>query len=234
MTASTQVQSSAWVHRWGWTLLHSLGAMAVVGLLVALMVNLLESEAEATPATARREETVAAEYASKIKSVLPAGWSIIRDKNLVTIRREKPVEWYGTISLPMHKDKADLKARGFVHFSPYTITLEFFAPMTEVAVARLEEENRKTEAEYDRQHPQPVLGKPLGPPKELTDRLHHIPNVFSADCSVLMTPWITGWLAFYDQKDAVECRGIERSVHRILSGRKAQPGDHGKVEGDLR
>lgn len=60
-----------------------------------------------------------------IKAVLPTGWSIKREKNVVTICREKPIEWYGTISLPQHKDLADLKAKGFIHSGSYTITLEF-------------------------------------------------------------------------------------------------------------
>ena len=50
----------------------------------------------------------AADCATKMKPQLPAGWSVTAEKNVVTITRQKPVEWYGTISLPAHKDKADL------------------------------------------------------------------------------------------------------------------------------
>lgn len=37
-------------------------------------------------------------FATRIKPSLPTGWSVTREQNTVTIKRDHPVEWYGTIS----------------------------------------------------------------------------------------------------------------------------------------
>ncbi len=165
---------------------------------------------------AERSNKTAVEFSEKIKSVLPSGWSVKSDKNIVTVRRDKPIEWYGTISLPP-LGLADLKAQGFVHSGNYTIVLEFFPPMSKADIDELIEDNRSIEEHYDHQHPQPKDSKPLGTSKELLDSLHHIPNVLGKKCSVRLTPFIQGpGEAFFNEQDKKECEGVERDVRRLL------------------
>jgi uncharacterized protein (TIGR03067 family) len=152
----------------------------------------------------------------KLKTVLPVGWSLKREKNIVTIRRDKPIEWYGTISLPNHKDLADLKAKGFIHSGNYTITLEFFPPMSKAAVDKLVEENRRIEEQYYHEHPRPKNTKP-SVPWELQQSLHHIPNILMRHYSVVVVPFIHGYgIAFFDEQDKKECEGVEQDVRRLL------------------
>lgn len=158
----------------------------------------------------------AAEFAQKLKPQIPEGWTVAANKNIVTVSRQKPVEWYGTISLPAHNDKAELKAQGFVHSSPYTITVEFGPPLTPDAVAKLEEPNKRTMEDYYRQHPVDPHAKPTSPPKEVTDKLHHIPNVLTKDYSALVIPSIQGSLAFYSPEDEVECQRVEQRIKASL------------------
>ncbi len=165
------------------------------------------------PAERSPEGVVA--ISKKIKSILPTGWSIEREKNIVTIRRGKPIEWYGTISLPSH-DLAYLKAHGFIHSGTYTITLEFFPPMSKAAVAKLVEENRQIERRYYEEHPQPKNIKP-SVPWELQQSLHHIPDILTRHYSVLVTPSIHGYrLAFFNEEDKKECEGVEQNARRFL------------------
>ena len=159
----------------------------------------------------------AADGAVKIKPLLPAGWSIAVEKDIVTITREKPVEWYGTISLPAHNDKADLKARGFVQSGAYTITVNFGPPMTPLERSRLVDENTRMKEDYYQKHPVDPHDKPTAPPKELTEKLHRIPNLLAADYSAVVTPFIQGSLAFYDDGDKAECLRVEQAIRKVLS-----------------
>ena len=162
----------------------------------------------------------AADAAAKIKPQLPAGWSVAVEKDIVTITREKPIEWYSAISLPAHKDKADLKARGFVHSGTYTITVNFGPPMTPEDRSRLVDENARMTEDYYQKHPADPHGKPTAPPKELTEKLQRIPNLLAADYSAVVTPFISGWLAFYDEGDEVECLRVEQAIRKVLSDPK--------------
>jgi len=121
-----------------------------------------------------KQARTATAFVVKIKSLLPNGWSVKADKNTIIVRREKPIEYYGTISLPSH-DLAKLKAQGFVHSANYTIILEFFPPMSKAAVDKLIEENRRIEEQYYHEHPRPKNIKP-SVPWELKQSLHHIPT----------------------------------------------------------
>lgn len=170
-----------------------------------------------SPAKAFHAAVTAGVYAAKIKPVVPKGWALTTEKNVVTIRREQPIEWYGTISLPAHKGNADLKAMGCVHSGTYTIVMEFAPPMTAEESERLEKENKKISRDYLAAHPVHPNEKPTAPPRELTDRLHRIPDILLQDCSVFFKPYIHGSLAFYDDAVGTECKTVESEVRALLS-----------------
>ncbi len=195
-------------------------AMCLLVLSVASLAAPLAANAPASGNAATKSFDAAAKaktYADRIKAILPKGWSIKTEKNVVTISRDEKVEWYGTLQLPDHKDKADLKAQGFVHKSTYEIRMEFAPPMTEKEVARLKEENEQIEQKYYKAHPTPSNMIPSGPPKELRDQLHRIPNVLLGDCSVFFAATIEGDLAFYDDAVGRECNGMPKSVRDALN-----------------
>lgn len=180
-------------------------------------------DAEPSPANMPRNRNPAGRppeaivgVSKKIESILPTGWSLKQEKTIVTIKRDKPIEWYCTISLPNHKDLADLKAKGFIKSGTYTITLEFFPPMSQAAVDKLVEANRQIEERYYEKHPQPKNIKP-SVPWELQQSLHHIPDILTERYSVLVTPFIHGYrLAFFNEDDKKECEGVEQDVRRLL------------------
>lgn len=196
----------------------------IVLLLMVLMAPSLSLGQNAEPQPANmprnmnppeRPPEVVVDISKKIESILPVGWSLKREKNIITIRRDKPIEWYGTISLPSH-DLAYLKAHGFIQSGSYAITLEFFPPMSKAAVDRLVEDNRRIEERYYREHPQPKNIKP-SVPWELRQSLHHIPYIVTKQYAVLVTPFIHGYgVAFFDEQDKKECEGVERDVRRLL------------------
>jgi hypothetical protein len=158
----------------------------------------------------------ATELAEKIKPQLPAGWSVVALKNIVTVSRQKPVEWYCMISLPTH-DVAELKAMGFVQSGTCTITVELSPPLTPDEVARLEKENALATKEYYEKHPVDPLRKPTTPTRELTDRLHRIPNVLTPGYSALFTPFYKqGWMAFCDEGEKAECLRVEQTVSKSV------------------
>ena len=146
-----------------------------------------------------------------------SGWSAKSEKNVITVSRDKPIEWYGTISLPP-LGLTELKTQGFVHLGNYTITLEFFPPISKAAVDELIEANRQIEKEYDRKHPQPKKSKPLGLAKNVRDSMHRIPNILADRYSVLLTPFIKGpGKAFFNEQENKECKGVEQDVRRVLN-----------------
>jgi hypothetical protein len=203
----------------------------IISLLAALVSPFLSAGQAAQPAVSKEStktksveqpEKDAKEVLEKIKTKLPIGWSVKSDKNIVTVSRDKPIEWYGTISLPS-LGRAELKAQGFVHSGHYTITLEFFPPMSKSAIDKLIEANRRIEDEYDRKHPQPKNSKPLGPPKDMRDSMHHIPNILSDRYNVLLIPFIQGpGEAFFDEQEKKECEGVEQEVRRLLKSDEAR------------
>lgn len=163
-----------------------------------------------------QSKEIGADISKKLKSILPAGWSLKKSGNIITIKRDKPIEWYNTISLPFHRDLADLKARGFIQSGTYTITLEFFPPMSKMEVDKILEENSQIERRYYEKHPQPKNGKP-SVPRELEQSLRHIPDILTKHYSVLVTPFIDGpGMAFYDEKDKKKCEDVEQDVRRLL------------------
>lgn len=170
-----------------------------------------------------KQARIATEFVAKIKAVLPNGWSVKSEKNIIIVRREKPIEYYGTISLPSH-DLAELKAQGFVHSANYTVILEFFPLMSKAAVDKLIEVNRRIEEQYYHEHPRPKNVKP-SVSWELKQSLHHIPNVLAKNYSVLLTPFIQGpGLAFFNEQEKKECEGVEQELRRLLKAdAKAAP-----------
>ncbi|MCE5267519.1 MAG: tetratricopeptide repeat protein [Planctomycetaceae bacterium] len=171
--------------------------------------------------SADKQAKIVAAVVEKIKPLLPTGWSVRKDGNVFTIRRDKPIEWYGTISLPSH-NLAYLKNHGFIKSGRYTITLEFFPPLSKAAVDKLVEDNRRIEKQYYQAHPQPKNDKP-SLPWELEQSLHHIPDLLAKQYSVLVTPSINGWVAFYDEQDKKECEGVEQNVRRWLKADTEAP-----------
>jgi hypothetical protein len=172
--------------------------------------------------SAEQPEKDAAEFLEKIKTRLPGGWSIKREKNIITVSRDKPVEWYGTISSPYHHDLAELKAKGFVHSGNYTIILEFFPPMSKAAIDKLIEKNRRIEEQYELKHPQPKNSKPNGLPNDVRDSMHHVPNILVESYSVRLIPAIQGWRAFFNEQDKKECEGVKMDVRRLLKSDEAR------------
>lgn len=172
--------------------------------------------------SAEQSERDAAEVLEKIKTRLPNGWSVKSEKNITTVARDKPIEWYGTISLPP-LGLPELKAQGFVHSGNYTITLEFFPPMSKAAVDELIKANQRIEEQYDREHPQPKDSKPLGLPKDVRDSMHHIPNILVESYSVLLIPFIQGpGEAFFNEQEKKECEGVEQDVRQLLKSHEAR------------
>jgi hypothetical protein len=160
---------------------------------------------------------VAKAYSQKIAGVLPKGWSIVTAENVATIRRQEPVEWYGKVSLPYHKDKAELKSMGFIHSgTTYTIQLVFLPPMTAQEAQGLKQDNERMTREYRAAHPELQFTK-NGPPKEFTDQLHRVPDILASDCSVIVTPFTNGWVALYDDAIEAECKGVEQRVRDVLT-----------------
>ncbi len=156
-------------------------------------------------------------YADRIKAVLPKGWSVKTEKNAVTVSREDKVEWFGTVQLPDHKDKADLKSKGFVYLSTYEIRMEFAPPTTEKEIARLKEDNERIAERYYKFHPKSTSMIPVGDPWELRQLYHRIPNVLAGDCSVFFSTTVDGDLAFYDDAVGRECNGVAKIVRELLA-----------------
>lgn len=195
----------------------------ILGAVVVPSLSLGQSSKEAASKESKKtnptdqSQKIATVFLEKIRSKLPNGWSIKGKNNDLIVSRDKPIEWYGTISLPSHKDLADLKAQGFVQSGNYTITLEFFPPMSKAEVEKLTKENERIEENYYRKHPQPKNSKPLGLPKEVRESLHHIPNILAKNFSVLLTPFIQGpGEAFFNEQEKKECEGVEQAVTRLL------------------
>jgi hypothetical protein len=159
-----------------------------------------------------------AHCATKIQAQLPTGWNMAVVSNTITVSREKPIEWYGTISLP-HNNKAELKALGFVHPGTYTIRVDFGQPVTEEAREKLLAENKRIISEYYSRHPRDPPSKPSPPPKEVRNKLHRIPNILTARYSALVTPFIQDSMAFYDASVEAECSRVERMIREVV-GRK--------------
>lgn len=154
--------------------------------------------------------------AARVKAVLPAGWTLTSEKTTLTITRTVPAEWYGTVSMPS-SNKAELKAMGFVHEGNYKIWVDFGPPMTAVAVAKLVAQNQQATEAYYLQHPVNPRVKPSGPPaEELTRQLQWVPNLLAKEYSALVTPSVTGTLAFYDAAVQLECMAVEAVVRQAL------------------
>ena len=156
-------------------------------------------------------------YADRIKGILPKGWSIKTDKSVVTVSRDEKIESFYTVQLPGHKDKADLKAQGFVHASPYEIRLEFAPPTTEKEIARLKEDNERIAERYYKLHPKSTSMIPGGEPWELRQLYHRIPNVLAGDCGVFFRATVDGDRAFYDDAVGKECDDVAKSVRELLA-----------------
>jgi hypothetical protein len=189
-------------------------SVAIPAQALTILASAPASAAAGTPDCAE----LAAAQAARIKPILPKGWSIAVKKNVLTVRRDQPIAWYGTISLPAHRDKAELKAAGFVHSSTYQIEVEYAPPMTDAEAGRLAKENDQMTRAYDLAHPKPASGKPLAPPKELTDQLHRIPNVRTPAYSCFLTvgPVDDFSTAFYDDAVKTECTRLKQQVLRIV------------------
>jgi plasmid stabilization system protein ParE len=82
--------------------------------------------------------------------------------------------------------------------------------------ARLLKENADMSSAYSAAHPQRPSEKPSLPPRELTDRLHRVPNILLADSSVLLTVNIQPPLAFFDDAVGAECLQVEQTVRQLL------------------
>jgi hypothetical protein len=154
--------------------------------------------------------------AARVKAVLPAGWTLTSEKTTLIITRTVPAEWYGTVSMPS-SNKAELKAMGFVHTGNYKIWVDFGPPMTAVAVAKLVAQNQQATEAYYLAHPVNPRVKPSGPPaEELTRQLQWVPNLLAKEYSALVTPSVTGTLAFYDAAVQLECMAVEAVVRQTL------------------
>jgi hypothetical protein len=152
-----------------------------------------------------------------IKTRLRSGWSAKSEENVITVSRDKPIEWYGTIGLPP-VGLAELKDQGFVHSGNYNITLEFFPPMSQAAVDKLLAANRRIEEEYYSNQPQPKDSKPVGLPKNVRDSMQPIPNILADSYSVRLIPYIQGPSeAFFNEQEKKECEGVERDIRRVLN-----------------
>jgi len=176
----------------------------------------------------------------QIKSFLPAGWSVAVTDNIVLIKRDQPIESYGKVSLPYHRDRAELKAKGFVRESIYSIRLEFAAPVTEAEVTRRKQENEAVIRRYNLAN-QPALGKPTGLPREVADRLHRIPNMLTPNWALYRQVTPEGpWMAFYDDAVEIECRAIGEKVNQVIAELAVLPApalpDAGMapIEGEMR
>jgi hypothetical protein len=199
-----------------WLVVLMLAAMVVPSLSWGQGMNPANPRTPQKADPTEKQARIATEFVAKIKAVLPNGWSVKADKNTIIVRRDKPIKWYGTISLPSH-NLAYLKAHGFIHSETYTVVLEFFPPMSKAAVDELNEENRRIKEQYYHEHPRPKNVKP-SVPWELKQSLHHIPNVLAKNYSVLLTPFIQGpSLAFFNEQEKKECEGVEREVRRLLT-----------------
>ncbi|MCD4824089.1 MAG: tetratricopeptide repeat protein [Phycisphaerae bacterium] len=217
-----------------------LAGLAIVGLGISCTENKTSPTVPATQIAIR-------EYVRQIVAVLPKGWSVQTDKDIVVVSREKPIEidrrgWPCSPHMSadvrfMNKaeEKAYLKAEGLISSGTYSIKIRFAPPMSEAEAVRLSQENRETEERYYRKHPVSVSKtprKPLAPPKELTAALHPIPDILNSKCSIFLHISIRESRAFYNKSDEVECRKVERAVLGILKdngtqGRKspaAKPG----------
>lgn len=138
-----------------------------------------------------------------------------REQNTVTIKRDHPVEWYGTISLPAHRDKTELKARGFVLEGAYAIELEFVAPMTDVDAVRLTQVNAIIMGQYNAAHPD---RKPTDLPREVMHGLHRVPNIRTADFGLFFRASVEGpGQAFYDDGVRDECLRVRRDIEKCLA-----------------
>ncbi len=158
----------------------------------------------------------AGDLATQIKPHLPANWSLLVDKDTITITRKEPVEWFGNASLPTFKDKADLKAQGFVQSSTYTVIVKFASPLTPAEAENLEKQNLRMVEDYYQTHPVKPRRKPTSPPTELTQRLHPIPNVLTPEYSAFVTPFLHASEAFFSDEDGAECRRVEQAVLNVL------------------
>jgi len=162
---------------------------------------------------------VAESCGRQIKSFLPAGWAVTVTDNVVLVSREQPVEHYNKVSLPLHRDKAELKAMGFVARSTYSIRLEFAAPVTEAELARRKQENEAIIRRYREEHPRPASGKPMGLPREVTERLHKIPDVVTPNWALFRQERLAGaWTAFYDDAVGAECQAVCQRTDELLRG----------------
>ena len=211
-------------------ILTTLAGLAIVGLGISCSKN-------KTSPTVPTTQIAIREYVRQIEAVLPKGWSVQTDKNIVVVSREKPVEmdsrgWpcrpHMSVDVRfMNKaeEKAYLKTEGFVRSGTYSIKIRFAPPMSEAEAARLAQENRETEERYYRKHPVPVSKtprKPTAPPKELTAVLHPIPNILNSKCSIFLNVSISPLTAFYNKSDEIECQKVERAVLGILKDNGAK------------
>jgi hypothetical protein len=165
-----------------------------------------------------RVARVAQEHSKKIAPILPNGWSCsTRDNNLL-VNRITSVSWYSTISLPAYMNKADLVSKGFVQSGGYGIYVSFRSPMTPAEARLLSEKNERANREYYRDHPAPPTSQTIGPPPELTERLHPVPDMLGPDYSVFISTSIQGpGQAFYDDTARAECAAVKEQVLEILS-----------------
>jgi hypothetical protein len=201
-------------------------AMTILFLAAIVSPSFSYAQSQKSPGTEKMKKTnpaespekIAADLADKIKPKLPKAWSLTREKNIITVRRDKPFEWYSTISLPSH-DLAELKSDGFIQKGNYTITLEFFSPMSKADVDKLIAENKRITKKYDEEHPREKNTKPIDSP-ELQKSLHHIPDILTDHYSVLVEPFIQGWLAFFNEQEKKECEGVEKDIRLLLQSKK--------------
>jgi hypothetical protein len=171
-------------------------------------------------------------YADRSRSILPKGWSLQTGQAELKIVRDEPVEWYNPISLPYHRDLAELKVMGFVHQSKYVITLAFAPPIAPAELEKMRAENAKTSAALAKlkKTMNPFWGKGHYDPRNDDERklvaehdklkasLHRIPDFTTADASVFLSDSIgyhvpNGYLPrFYSDAVAAECMQVRQAA----------------------
>ena len=169
--------------------------------------------------------------AHEVRKDLPDGWSLSTTEHHWILRREKPVTFYNTISLPPFESEAELKeyVRESAYEETYMVVLRFGRKIPPMQFEQWQRDNRREQDRYDKlrrgvsdiRH---KFDQFLPSNKEEEKRVeqfekaaaqihqHELPEFHYGPYSVYVETTQDWSCAFFDSGEGRECRRVQNLI----------------------